>query len=599
MVAVAETAVLTGAEEVAWDLSEYYSSPTDPAIERDLASSLEAAMAFEREYRGRVGTLEPGDFAAMMQRLEEEFELSSRPLLYAHMLHTQDTGDPAAGRLMARVREAAAQRGTHTVFFDLELAAIDDAQAARIAADPEAARYARTVEEARKYRPHQLSELEERLLTDRGPVGAPAWTRLFEELCADVRVTIGAEEMNLAQALVRVREPDRETRRQASLAVGEALRRDIRTRAYIYNVIVQDHSIDDRQRGYPTWLSARNLANDASDDAVTALVQAVTARYGIVARYYDVKRRLLGIDRLHEWDRYAPVGGEVRQIAWSDARELVLGSYHRFSPRAGSLVGEFFTQPWIDARVTRGQEGGAYCVPGTPRTHPWVMMNFLGSQNDVLTLAHELGHGLHNRLASVQTAFDFHPPLTLAETASVFGETLTFDRMMAEESDPAIRLSLLCGQVEGAMATIFRQVAMNRFEDAVHTARRTEGELSVEQIGDLWQREVQLMFGESLSLTDDHRAWWSYVEHFIHTPGYVYAYAFGNLLALSIYRRYSEGTPGFGDAYLEFLSAGGSRRPDDLVRALGMEPSDPGFWDRGLDIVEEMVRQVEALASTP
>jgi oligoendopeptidase F len=313
-------------------------------------------------------------------------------------------------------------------------------------------------------------------------------------------------------------------------------------------------------------------------------------------RYYRVKRKLLGVGDLHEWDRYAPISEATRALTWEDARELVLGSYRRFSKRAGDLVEDFFQKRWIDAPVVRGKAGGAYCMPVTPHHHPYVLMNFTGKLRDALTLAHELGHGLHDRLASKQHVFDFHPPLTLAETASVFGEALTFDRIMAEEKDPKIRLAMLCNQCEDAFSTVFRQVAFNRYEDAIHTARRQEGELSVEQLGELFQDKIQPMFGDALILTDEHKVWWSYVGHFMHTPGYVYAYAYGNLLALSVYHRYLQLGQGFVDDYLEFLAAGGSTRPDELVKRIGMDITDPGFWDAGLKILDGMVTEVERLA---
>jgi oligoendopeptidase F len=300
---------------------------------------------------------------------------------------------------------------------------------------------------------------------------------------------------------------------------------------------------------------------------------------------------------LHEWDRYAPVSDESRDLTWDEAKDLVLGSYVRFSPRAGRMVEEFFDKRWIDAPVVRGKAGGAYCMPVTPHHHPYVLMNFTGKLRDALTLAHELGHGLHDRLASRQHVFDYHPPLTLAETASVFGEALTFDRIMAEEKDPKVRLAMLCNQVEDAFSTVFRQVAFNRYEDASHTARRSEGELSVEQLGELFQEKLQAMFGDALILTDEHKVWWSYVGHFLHTPGYVYAYAFGNLLALSVYHRYLERGEAFVDDYLDFLAAGGSTRPDELVRRIGMDITDPGFWDAGLQILDGMVAEVERLAN--
>lgn len=587
----------TGAEGVRWDLDELYSSPEDPRIEAVLAEALDFAREFEAAYRGRIAELSPADFVAMMKSLEEHSDRTAKPSLYASLLHTIRSTDPAAGRLVSRVREAGAERGRHTVFFGLELAALTDEQVERLYADPAAAEYRHTVEQERRERPHQLSEVEERLLNDISPVGVGAWTRLFDELTTVINVNLEGRELPLPSALAMVRDPDREKRRAAHDAITAALRTDLRTRAYIFNTVLQNKAISDRLRKFPSWISSRNLANEISDPAVEALVDAVTSRYDIVERYYRVKKRLLGVDRLYEWDRYAPIAETERMISWDEARELVLGSYQRFSSRAGSLVGEFFERGWIDAPVLDGKQGGAYCAGATPTFHPYVMLNFTGRLNDALTLAHELGHGLHDRLASKQNIFDYHPPLTLAETASVFGEALTFDRIMAEESDPAVRLSMLCHQVEDSFATIFRQVAMNRFEDAVHAARRSSGEIAPEQFGEMWQEQMQRMFGASLELTDDHKVWWSYVHHYVAVPGYVYAYAFGNLLALSVYQRYKQEGSAFTDAYLEFLAAGGSRRPEDLTRELGMDITDPGFWAAGLAILDGMVTQVEQLTS--
>ena len=587
----------TGAEAVRWNLSDLYQSPTDPAIEVTLKEALGRAQAFEAAYKGKVGSLEPTDFAAMMSELEADEEKAVKPEVYAYLLHSQNTENPAAGRLLARVREAGAERGRHTVFFTLELAQITDEQAARLYADPESAKYRHTVEEARKFRPHQLSEPEERVLTDYSPVGNSAWNRLFEELCARIRVDQDGREVTLEEALTLLREPDRTVRRNVSTAITSALSADVRTRGYIFNVILQERAIDDRLRHFPTWISARNLANETSDEAVQALVEAVTGRYDVCVRYYRVKKQLLGIGELFEWDRYAPVGDVTRDMSWEDARELVLGSYHRFSPRVGSLIEDFFKNGWIDAPAVPGKAHGAYCMPVTPRHHPYVMLNFTGKLRDALVMAHELGHGLHDRLAEKQHLFDYHPPLTLAETASVFGEALTFDRIMAEEKDGKVRLAMLCNQCEDAFSTVFRQVAFNRYEDACHTARREEGELSVEQLGELFQSSLQPMFGDTLTLTDQHKVWWSYVGHFLHTPGYVYAYAFGNLLALSVYHRYLEKGPSFVEEYIEFLAAGGSTRPDELVRRIGMDITDPDFWDAGLRILEGMVAEVETLAA--
>ena len=457
-------------------------------------------MTFESEYKGKVATLEPAAFTSMMQELADDEEAAAKPEVYAYLLHSQNTQDSAAGRLLARVREAGAERGSHMVFFSLELAQVTDEQAQKLYAHPEAARYRHTVEEARKFRPHQLSEPEERVLTEFSPVGDSAWNRLFEELCASIQVDVNGRKLALEQALTLLREPDREVRRGASAAVTKALGQDIRTRGYIFNVILQEKAIDDRLRKFPSWISSRNLANETSDAAVQALVEAVTGRYDVCVRYYRVKKRLLGVGELHEWDRYAPIGDVSRDLTWEDAKELVLGSYMRFSKRAGALVEDFFNRRWIDAPVVHGKQGGAYCMPVTPDHHPYVMLNFTGKLRDALTLAHELGHGLHDRLASKQHVFDFHPPLTLAETASVFGEALTFDRIMADEKDPKIRLAMLCNQCEDAFSTVFRQVAFNRYEDACHIARRTEGELAVDQLGELYQTALQPMTTKSVAV---------------------------------------------------------------------------------------------------
>ena len=595
---MAQAVKTTGAESVRWNLAELFEAPTDPTIEKDLAAALEEAKAFETKYKGKIATQSPEEFAAMMAELEEHEEKVSRSQMYAHLLHSQNTADPAAGRLLARSNEAAAERGSHGVFFGLELAQISDEQAAKLNAHPASARYRHTVDEARKFRPHQLSEPEERILTDYSPVGNSAWTRLFEELCSSIKVNHDGSDLALAQALTLLRSTDRNVRKQVAGEVSAALEGDIRTRAYIFNVILQEKAIDDKVRKFPSWISSRNLANETSDEAVQALVEAVTANYDICVRYYRVKKQLMGVGDLYEWDRYAPLQSAEREVSWEDAKELVLGSFNRFSKRAGTLVEEFFEKNWIDAPVLPNKEGGAYCAGATPRWHPYVLLNFTGKLNDALTLAHELGHGLHDRLAAKQHLFDYHPPLTLAETASVFAETLTFDRIMAEEKDPKVRLSMLCQQCEGAFATVFRQVAFNRFEDTCHTLRRSEGELSVEQLGEVWQSKLQPMFGNALTLTDQHKSWWSYVEHFLHTPGYVYAYAFGNLLAFSVYHRYLEKGPDFVDSYLDFLSAGGSTRPDELVKTIGLDITDPGFWDSGLKILDGMVSEVERLAKT-
>lgn len=584
-------------DQVRWNLDDLYASPDDPAIERDLAAGLAFVEAFEARYRGRIASLTPSQFVEMMQSLAAALEDATRPALYAQLRHSQDTSDVAAGRLLGRVREAGAERGRHLVFFSLEVASLDDEAVERLAGATESEPFVHFLERARVHQPHQLSEIEERLLTDLGPVSTAAWTRLYSELVARIEVSLGAERVPLSQAITRLRDPDRAVRAAAAAGISRTLEADLRTRAYVLNVVLLDKAIGDRMRHYPTWIADRNLASETSGGAVEGLVTAVTGRYDVVARYYRAKRSLLGLDALHEWDRDAPIASVRRTISWSEARDIVVGAYAALSPRAASLVGEFFDRGWVDAPPAPGKQGGAYCALGTPHLHPFVMVNFTGHLKDALTLAHELGHGMHDRLASRQHLFDFSPQLVIAETASVFGETLVLDRVLAAETDPDVRLSLLCEQVEDAFQTIFRQIAFNRFEEAVHLLRREAGELSVEQIGSAWQENLQAMFGDALELSDGHRSWWSHVEHFVSTPGYVYAYAFGKLLALTLYQRWKGEGDAFVDDYLEVLAAGGSQTPAVTLRKVGIDVENPNFWQGGLDAVEAMVAEVEALAA--
>ncbi len=385
--------------------------------------------------------------------------------------------------------------------------------------------------------------------------------------------------------------------RQTAEAVSGALEPGLRTRAFIFNTLVYDKSVEDRLRSYPHWLASRNLDNEASDESVEALVQAVRGRYDIPQRWYRLKAQLLGVERLTDYDRSAPLSTDDITVSYPESRELVLDTYSSFSPEAGQLLRRFFDERWIDAPPRPGKRGGAFCSYAVPSVHPYVLLNFTARRRDVLTMAHELGHGLHAALAQPQGTFHYATPLTLAETASVFGGTLVFGRLLASVDDTEQRLALLAERIDGAMATVFRQMAMNRFEHLVHTTRRSQGELSVDQIGDLWVQSQAEMFGDSVEMTEGYRMWWSYVPHFINTPGYVYAYAYGQLLALSIYGRYRQEGEEFVPRYLELLAAGGSRSPEELTAMVGIDLGDPGFWDAGLALVEEQLSEAEQLAA--
>jgi oligoendopeptidase F len=435
-------------------------------------------------------------------------------------------------------------------------------------------------------------------MAEKSQAGRSAWSRLFAELMAQVKVDLGegGADVPLEVALSRLMHPDRDVRRTTAEAVTAALEPGLRTRAYIFNPLALDKSVDDRLRHHSSWIQSRNLANEASDESVAALVQAVQARYELPRRWYRLKAKLLGVDRLADYDRMAPVTGEDPRFGWGEARELVLDAYGSFSPELGDLTKRFFDERWIDAPVRPGKRGGAFCAYTVPSVHPYVMLNWTARRRDVTTLAHELGHGVHAALAAPQGIMQQSTPLTLAETASVFGEELVFGRLLEAAEGAESRLSLLSEAIEGQIATVFRQVAMNRFEDAMHTARREEGELAKDRLSELWRVTQEEMLGDSVEITDGYRTWWSYVPHFVNTPGYVYAYAYGQLLALSVYRRYEEEGEGFVPAYLDLLRAGGSKSPEELGAIVGVDLADPGFWDAGLDLVERQLEAAESAA---
>jgi oligoendopeptidase F len=412
-----------------------------------------------------------------------------------------------------------------------------------------------------------------------------------------LRVGLDGEDVPLDVALARLQSPDRDHRRTAAEAVTTALEPGARTRGFIYNTLAYDKSVEDRLRKYPHWLASRNLANEASDESVMALIEAVRGRFDIPQRWYALKAKLLGVERLADYDRAAPVLGEDLAFSFAESRDLVLDTYDQFSPEAGRVVRRFFDEQWIDAPVRPNKRGGAFCSYTVPSVHPYVLLNFTARRRDVLTMAHELGHGLHAALAQPQGIFHHSTPLTLAETASVFGETLVFERLLAEAQSDRERLGLLAERIDGGIATVFRQMAMNRFEHLVHTRRRSEGELSVDRISELWVESQRELFGDSVEITEGYRLWWSYVPHFINTPGYVYAYAYGQLLALSAYSRFREQGESFVPRYLELLSSGGSRSPEELAAIVGIDLTDPGFWDAGLRLMEQQLTEAERLAA--
>ena len=584
------------AADVAWDVSDLLSLGATPDNLEPMFAAAEGVAERVMALRGSLDTISADAFLAAMQDLATIQELIGRAGNYAHLRFAVDMLDPANGQRLQMVEERATALGTKLVFFELEWAALSDERADALLADPRLEFCAHHLRTVRKQREHMLTEPEEILMAEKEVTGASAWDRLFSEQISAVVVELADGPVSLEGALSLLASPDREVRAATAEAISAALEPGLRTRAFIYNTLLADKAIDDRFRKFPSWVSSRNLANEASDASVQALVDAVQRRYDIPQRWYRLKAQLLGLPKLAYYDRMASVIDSEQEFGWDESCELVLGSYASFSDELAAIVREFLDNPWIDAPVRAGKRPGAFCAYTTPDAHPFVMLNWTAKRRDVLTLAHELGHGLHAYLARPQGPFHQATPLTLAETASVFGETVTFGRLLEQTTDPNERLALCAESLEGAIATVFRQVSMNRFEDAVHTARRSEGELSIDRFGELWLSTQAAMFGDSVEVTDANASWWSYVPHFISTPGYVYAYAYGQLLALSVYRQYEEQGAAFVPAYLELLRAGGSMAPEELGRIVGVDLADPAFWDGGLAIIDEQLATAEAAA---
>jgi oligoendopeptidase F len=587
-------------EDVSWDLSPLVHGEGDAGADRLLDEAAARAQTFAEANAGRVAELDPAAFAAAVQELQELSELAARAGNYAMLRFSVDTADPAIGAMMQRVQEKSTALETQLLFFELEWAALDDERAERLlgADGLDTARH--FLRSARRYRPHLLSEPEEKILAEKSVSGASAWGRLFSEQVSALAVELPDEDepVTLDGALARLMSGDRDVRRTAAESVTAALEPGLRTRAFIFNTLLHDKAVDDRLRHYPNWLAARNLSNEASDESVQALLTAVRNRYELPRRWYRLKAQLLGIDRLADYDRMAAVTRDDDDpVAWEDAKELVLESYAAFTPELGDPARAFFDEHRIDAPPRPAKRGGAFAAYTVPSEHPYLMLNYTAKRRDVLVLAHEMGHGLHAELARPRGILEQHTPLTLAETASVFGETLVFRRLLEQAATPQSRLSLLAESIEGSIATVFRQTAMNRFEELVHGSRREEGEIAVDRFNELWVQSQVEMLDDSVELTDGYRMWWSYVPHFISTPGYVYAYAYGQLLALSIYKRYVDEGESFVPSYLELLRAGGSRSPEELGAMVGIDLADPGFWDSGLDLVEAQLEEAEAAAN--
>ena len=594
----------SSAQGVSWDLGDLYKGVDDPRITRDLDEALRRAQAFESAYRAKIdvpGGPRPAFLLDALQELESLSEQMDQPVIYASLLHAAKTDDPRHGALLARTREQRTAINKHLIFFDLEWVKVADEPAKALTAAPALARYRHYLEQKRLWRPHYLSEPEEKVLEEKSVTGRAAFVRLFDEIVAGMLFPYEragrAERMPLQQVNALLYDPDRGVRHAAAEALTRGLQENARLLTYIFNNLVLDHRSDCTLRSFGDPMAPRHLANEISAAVVEALMTATERHQEAVQRYYRLKARLLKLEPLYDYDRYAPLFPDLPACDWQTARRIVRASYERFSPRAGEIIGEFFDRRWIDAELRPGKRGGAFSSSAVPSAHPYILMNYTDKLRDVMTLAHELGHGLHQYLSRPVGYLQCDTPLTTAETASVFGEMLTFQQLLATYPDARTRLAMLCSKIEDGFATVFRQVVLTRFEQSLHQARRRQGELTTEQINELWLAANRPMHGDAVRLTDGYGWWWLYIGHFIHVPFYCYAYAFGELLVLALVQKYKQEGPVFVPKYLELLAAGGSDAPHALLARLGVDVTDPGFWELGLRLLADMVGDAEGLAS--
>jgi oligoendopeptidase F len=584
------------AASVEWNLDDLFIAPEDPAIEAALVQAELRAKVFQDTYKGRINSSEltAQTLASAIGAYEAIAQLSAKPGNYASLRFAADTSDAARGAFMQKMMERGTQLSLLLLFFELELAKVDDSIIAKLISDPEVAQYKHYIETVRLYKDHMLSETEERLLEETANTGSRAFKRLFDQLTSTATFTLDDQELSQSEILSRLYSPDRNTRRTAATAFSSGLDKNIDTITFIYNTLLQDKNVKDRLRSYTYAEQSRHLSNELTPEIVETVVTACTSNYDIVSRYYNIKREILGLPDLNHYDRYAPLFEAKEKVLWPQAKEIVLTSFSRFSPVLSGAAEEFFDKRWIDAAPRKGKRGGAFCAYITPDLHPYVFQSYLEQSRDVMTLAHELGHGVHSSLSRVQSYLNFHGTLPLAELASTFGEMLVFEQLL-ERSSADDRLALYAGKIEDSFATIFRQASMYRFEQAIHNHRREKGELNKADFAGYWQSSIQQMFGDSLTLGDEHQSWWSYVGHFVGSPFYVYAYSFGELLVLSLYEKYKKEGAAFAEKYLDLLRAGGSLAPQQLMDKVGVNLADPDFWQGGVNVLGREVSDFEKL----
>jgi oligoendopeptidase F len=582
-----------------WDLSDLYAAPDAPEIARDRDRLEAACTAFAADYEGKLAALDAGALLDCVRRYEEIDVIAGRLMSYAGLRFEQNTLDSERAKLLADMQDRVTVFTTPLVFFSLEFNRLEDVHlAALLAEDPALARYKPVFDRMRAMRPHQLSDELERFLHDTSTVGAAAWNRLFDETMAGLMFEVAgeAEALNLESTLNLLSDPVRARREAAAHALAEVFARHIKLFARVMNTLAKEKEIEDRWRKMPTPQTGRHLSNQVEPEVVEALRNAVVAAYPKLShRYYRLKAKWMGLDKLQIWDRNAPLPIDTpRIVGWDEATRTVMDAYAAFDPRLAEVAQPFLTRGWIDAGVKPGKAPGAFAHPTVTTVHPYVMLNYLGKPRDVMTLAHELGHGVHQVLAAGQGELLAATPLTLAETASVFGEMLTFRKLLDAATTPAERKTLLAGKVEDMINTVVRQIAFYDFECRLHAAR-AEGELTPEDINALWMAVQTESLGDAFAFMDGYETFWTYIPHFVHSPFYVYAYAFGDGLVNALYAVHAGGAPGFQEKYLEMLRAGGSKHHRELLAPFGLDASDPQFWDKGLIMIAGFIDELEAM----
>jgi len=579
-----------------WDLGDLYAGRDAPALAKDLAEAGRAAKEFRARYAGRLAGLSGGELAAAIQTYERIDEVLTRIMSFAELTYSGNQSDPELAKFYQTMQERVNAVSTELLFFRLEINRIDDAALAEKLKEPPLRHYAPWLRDIRVYRPHDLPDDLEKLLHEKRVAGRNAWTRLFDETMAGLRFPVDGKDLTSAEALHLLSDPDGKVRRSAAKSVGAVLGQNVRLFALITNTLAKDKAIEDQWRKYPRPISSRNLDNLVEDEVVDALIAAVRAAYPRLShRYYALKAKWFGVKQLDYWDRNAPLPeADEATIAWPKARDIVLGAYGRFSSDMAAVGKRFFDGKWIDAPVRPGKAPGAFAHPTVPSAHPYLLVNYLGKTRDVMTLAHELGHGVHQVLAGSQGQLLSATPLTLAETASVFGEMLTFRAMLDAEKDAKRRKAMLAGKVEDMLNTVVRQIAFVEFERRVHD-ERAHGELLPERLGEIWMDVQNESLGPALRFEEEYRYYWTYIPHFIHTPFYVYAYAFGDCLVNSLYAAYLKASAGFAEKYLDLLRAGGTKRHKELLAPFGLDASDPAFWNGGLGVIAGFIDELEKL----